>query len=75
MLETSATRPRGPLLEEVLLGYLQSNHAFPWPGTDGLTLADVLDSYRLAVARGWVPDRKELCRRHPELRDELAIFF
>lgn len=62
---------RAQLLQELLLGYLQSNHAFPWPGADGLTVEDALASYREAAASGRVPDGDELLRRHPELSDEL----
>jgi hypothetical protein len=60
----------GQTLQDVLLGYLQANHSFPWPGADGLTLEDALNSYLEAVALGRVPDGLELLRRHPELGDE-----
>jgi hypothetical protein len=57
-------------LREVLLGYLQTEGAFPWPGADGLTVDEVL------AARLWrVPGLAELRRRHPDLADEAAAFF
>jgi hypothetical protein len=73
MQPTVAPAP-GQVLQETLLGYL-ANHAFAWPGADGLTIQDALDSYLQAVARGRVPGREELCRRHPELCDQLASWF
>jgi hypothetical protein len=64
----------GQTLHDILLGYLQSNHSFPWPGADGLRLEDALNSYLEAVALGRVPDGPELLSRHPELSDEWRFF-
>jgi len=38
----AAESPR-QVTEHTLLGYLQTNKDFQWPGVDGLTLQDVLD--------------------------------
>jgi hypothetical protein len=46
-----------------------------WPGTDGMTLEDVVSCYRAEAAVGHVPSAAELCDRHPELAGELAAFF
>jgi hypothetical protein len=76
MQETALTATaRKQLLEDVLLAYLLANHAFPWPGADGLTLAEALDSYRQALPSRRVPNRLELLRRHPDLSDEIMAFF
>jgi hypothetical protein len=59
-------------LREIMLGYLQAARCVAtWPGGDGLTIDDVLDSYAEAVARGQVPDWRQLLRAHPELEAEL----
>jgi hypothetical protein len=68
-----AIRPRG--LQEVLLGYLQGVGAPWWPGADGLTVQEVLRSYPEHAAAGRVPDRQELLRRHPNLREALLAIF
>jgi hypothetical protein len=62
-------------LEAILLRYLQTDHSFPWPGGDGLTMQEAVASYQDALALGRVPGRSELERRHPELTDELERFF
>jgi hypothetical protein len=62
-------------LREALLGYLQAIGFPPWPGADGLTVHEVLRSYRHAAAAGRVPDREELVRRHAELDGAIQDFF
>jgi hypothetical protein len=60
-----STASNGGRLREIMLRYLE---AVPtWPGGDALTVDDVLDSYPEAVARGEVPDWRQLLCRHPEL--------
>jgi hypothetical protein len=62
-------------LREVLLGYLQAAASVTdWPGGDGLTIEDLLDSYPEAVAGEEVPDWQELLRRYPELETELQTW-
>ena len=62
-------------LPEVLLAYLKAAELPLWPGTDALTLVDVLLSYPQAMAAGRVPGRKELLRKYPHLRADLESFF
>jgi hypothetical protein len=62
-------------LQELLLGYLEEAEAPSWPGADGLTVQDVLRTYPVYEAAGRVPDRQELLRRHPDLREALLTFF
>jgi hypothetical protein len=59
-------------LRELLLGYLQK---IGWPGTDGLTLDDVLRCYPRAMRRGGVPSAEQLLSTYPELAVELTAFF
>ena len=66
---------RSERLREVLLGYLQAAGCPRWPGADGLMLEDALRSYPANAAAGLVPDRQELLRRHPDLRESLLAFF
>jgi hypothetical protein len=72
--------PAGPALrqrrlQELLLGYLQGIGAPWWPGADGLTVQEVLRSYPEHAAAGRVPDRQELLRRQPDLREALLALF
>jgi hypothetical protein len=62
-------------LQEVLLAYLKAADLPQWPGTDGLTVRDILLHYPHAMAAGRVPSRKELLRKHPSLRVNLEAFF
>jgi hypothetical protein len=62
-------------IEDILLCYLQSNHAFLWPGADGLTLHEARDCYLQAMQVGIVPSWRELARRYPNLREQLEGFF
>jgi hypothetical protein len=66
---------RKPLLQQVLLGYLEVGPTLFWPGGDGLTLDHVLLSYGPAAATGRVPDLEELLTRYPELAHDLKTFF
>jgi hypothetical protein len=66
---------RSERLREVLLGYLQAAGCPRWPGTDGLLLEDALRSYPANASAGRVPDRQELLRKHPDLREALLAFF
>jgi hypothetical protein len=62
-------------LEEVLLAYMKAADLPQWPGTDGLTVREILLHYPQAMAAGRVPTRKELLRKHPNLREDLEAFF
>jgi hypothetical protein len=64
-----------PVLSEILLDHLRTIDPHFWPGTDGLTLQLVLDSYFQAEVAGQVPGKTELLRQHPELAAELREFF
>jgi hypothetical protein len=54
---------------EVLLSCLRAADLPFWPGTDGLTVDEVLATYPQSAADGRVPGRLELVRRHPDLGD------
>src|SRR5262245_61710230 len=66
---------RSSALNAVLLDYLQAIDPHAWPGSDGLTLDVVLESYSRAAAAGQVPGKEALLRRHPELKSELEVLF
>ena len=62
-------------LADILLVYLQQPHVTIWPGSDGLTVEEVLTCYLGAAAAHQAPDPDELLELHPELAGELALFF
>jgi hypothetical protein len=62
-------------LAEILLGYLQQPQVTVWPGSDALTVDEVLGSYLTIAAARQVPGPDELLELHPELAGELAVFF
>ena len=63
------------MLCQLLPDYLEASKAVGWPGTDGLTVSDILNGYPQASAAGKVPDGQELCRRHMELIAEIQALF
>lgn len=62
-------------LNEILIEYLRTIDPHAWPGTDGLTLDVMLESYSRAASVGQVPGKDELLRQHPELAPELESLF
>jgi hypothetical protein len=66
---------QGLPLHEVLLAYLRAADAPRWPGTDSVTVEDVLRSYPQSAADGLVPSLPTLLERHPELAEALHDFF
>jgi hypothetical protein len=72
---SAGTEERLRQLQERLLEHLQTADLHRWPGTDGMTVADLLLSYPPAMRAGRVPDHRELLHRHPELANELRSFF
>jgi hypothetical protein len=62
-------------LHELMLAHLREADAPPWPGTDSLTLDEVVHSYPQAAASGLVPDLQTLLADHPDLADVLREFF
>ncbi len=74
-----STTPHGPTSAEqvraILLGYLQCRAAALWPGSDSITVDDILRSYPQAAVAGRVPDLPELRRRFPDLAGPLASWF
>jgi hypothetical protein len=67
--------PAARQVTEILLGYLQCRAGRLWPGSDGVTLDEVLRSYPQAAAARLVPDLPELLRRYPDLAAEMAAWF
>jgi hypothetical protein len=59
----------------VLTTYAFIADSYHWPGSDGMTVADVLREYPANAHRCHVPDCEELCRRHPELAAMFVDFF
>jgi len=62
-------------LHEILLGHLARPWVNVWPGADGVTVIEVLESYPEAAAAGQAPGREELLASHPELAEALEDFF
>jgi len=62
-------------LRDLLLDYLARPWVTVWPGADGLTMSEVLESYPEVVAAGQAPGREELLARHPELAEVVEEFF
>ena len=70
------SRPNRDTVTELLAGYLCASGWLRWPGTDGMTVGDVIEAvYPVAAAAGWVPGPDELARRHAELADAIAAHF
>jgi hypothetical protein len=65
---------RRELLCELLLSYLAPDLR-AWPGSDGMTVEDVLRDYPSAAAAGRVPGRPELLDQYPDLAAALEEFF
>ena len=65
----------GQGLRDALLGHLLAAGCPCWPGSDGLTVEDVLRCYADHVAAGRVPDLIRLLQRHPDLEGALRAFF
>jgi len=62
-------------MNAILLERLAHPMVTVWPGADGLTVEEVLQSYPKAVAAGQAPGLEELIERHPELAEALKDFF
>ena len=61
---------------ELLAGYLLDSPWLGGPGTDGITVVEVIETaYGAAVLAGHVPGRDELIRRHADLADAIMTFF
>jgi hypothetical protein len=73
--KSAARIPAIENLREVLLAYMKAADVPEWPGTDGLTLRDILLCYPQAMAAGLVPGHMELLRKHPNLHEDLEAFF
>ena len=63
-------------LLELLARYLSTRPQSAWPGTDGLTVEDVVvGDYLAEVVKGHAPRPRELIRLHPDLADVVREFF
>jgi hypothetical protein len=62
-------------LRALLLAYLRAADAPRWPGSDSVTVEEILRSYPQAAAAGLVPDLPALLEIHPELAKALHDFF
>ena len=62
-------------LRHLLTTLILNADGYHWPGTDGLMIEDVLHEYPKAAHEHRVPDRDELCLRHPEMALAVADFF
>ena len=62
-------------LQEVLLGHLSAAVIPAWPGSDSLTLEEVLFAYPPAAAAGRVPGYEQLLAERPDLERQLIAFF
>jgi hypothetical protein len=70
------THPCPDAVAGVLAVYLCGAGLPLWPGTDGLTVREVVEeAYSVAAAAGHIPGPVELGRRHPVLRDGIGLFF
>jgi hypothetical protein len=75
MKNGTAAESRRRLLREFLFEYLQMARLPNWPGSDGLTVEEVLLTYPQAAMAGRVPNREQLLRAHPDLTDAVTAFF
>ena len=73
--ESADSKVSEDLLRRILLRFLLASAAVDWPGVDGLTEDDILSCYPLASAKGNVPGKRELLRRHPNLSAEIEALF
>jgi len=72
---TLPERSASSRLRDLLLGYMARPWVTVWPGADGLTVSEALESYPEVVAAGQAPGREELQARHPELAEAVEEFF
>ena len=63
-------------LLDVLAWHLLTSSATVWPGTEGLTVEDVVVAdYRMEAEAGHVPRPEELISQHPNLAEAIRTFF
>ena len=74
-MATQQTIKCPPALAEILLAHMQQQQVRMWPGSDGLTVDEVLAFFLDAAALYGVPNPDELLELHPELAKELELFF